>query len=72
MVIVAAGAAVVVPVWGATLEPPGWFNAVLLTICAADDPLPVLLGGAALAFLRESSPGRGRHADVCRRPASRS
>ena len=56
MLIVAAGAAVVLPTWGGTLEPGGWFNAAVLAFCAADDPLPVLLGGASLALLRESSP----------------
>ena len=39
-----------------TLDPPAWFNGALLTICAADDLLAVLLGGAALAFLREPAP----------------
>jgi hypothetical protein len=56
MTIVAAGAAVVLPAWGAALEPAGWFSVALLTLCAADDPLPVLFGGAALAFVREPSP----------------
>jgi hypothetical protein len=56
MGIVAAGVAVTLSAWGAVLEPAGWFSAALLAICAADDPLPVLFGGAALAFLREPSP----------------
>jgi hypothetical protein len=56
MGIVGAGVALLVPVWGAMLEPPAWFNGALLTICAADDLLAVLLGGATLAFLREPSP----------------
>ena len=56
MAIVGAGVALLVPVWGATLEPPAWFSGALLTISAADDLLAVLLGGAALAFLRESAP----------------
>jgi hypothetical protein len=55
MIIVAAGAGVVLPSWGRTLEPGGWFNAALLAFCAADDALPVLLGGAALAVVREPS-----------------
>lgn len=56
MGIVGAGVALLVPVWGAMLEPPAWFNGALLTICTADDLLAVLLGGATLAFLREPAP----------------
>ena len=56
MGIVAAGAAVVLPVWSAALEPSDWFNAAFLAIAAADDPLAVVAGGIALAFVREASP----------------
>ena len=56
MGLVGAGVALLVPVWGAALEPPAWFNGALLTICAADDLLAVLLGGATLAVLREPAP----------------
>jgi hypothetical protein len=57
MGIVGAGVASLAQVWAAVLEPPAWFNGVVLTIGAADGPLPVLLGGVALAFLREALPG---------------
>jgi hypothetical protein len=55
MGIVATGAAVALQTFGAGLEPGSWFSAALLAICAADDPLAVLFGGAALAFVREPS-----------------
>jgi hypothetical protein len=57
MAIVGGGVALLARVWAAALDPPGWFNMAVLTIGAADGPLPVLLGGVALAFLREALPG---------------
>jgi hypothetical protein len=57
MGIVGAGVALLAQGWAAALEPPAWFNGVVLAIGAADGPLPVLLGGVALAFLREAPPG---------------
>jgi hypothetical protein len=56
MAVVGAGIALLLPVWAATLGPPAWFNGAVIAISAADDPLSVLLGGIALAFLREAAP----------------
>jgi len=56
MGLVGAGVALLLPVWGTALESPAWFSGALLTICAADDLLAVLLGGATLAVLREPAP----------------
>jgi hypothetical protein len=54
--VVAAGAAVLESIWATPVDRSAWFNGVVVAICAADDPLSVLLGGVALAFLREASP----------------
>ena len=54
--VVAAGGALLAFLWSETVDRPAWFNGVVVAICAADDPLAVLLGGVALAFLREASP----------------
>ena len=57
MGIVGAGVVLLAQLWAAALQPPAWFNGVVLAIGAADGPLPVLLGGVALAFLRDALPG---------------
>jgi hypothetical protein len=58
MAIVGAGVVLLTRGWpAATLEPPAWFNGMVLAIGAADGPLPVLLSGVALAFLRDGLPG---------------
>jgi hypothetical protein len=54
--VVAAGGALLAFRWPETVDRLAWFNGVLVAICSADDPLSVLLGGVALAFLREGSP----------------
>jgi hypothetical protein len=56
MGFVAAGIALLMRVWGAALGLPEWFSSAAVAISAADDPLSVLLGGIALAFLREATP----------------
>jgi hypothetical protein len=54
--VVAAGGALLAFLWPETADRSAWFNGVVVAICAADDPLSVLLGGVALAFLREATP----------------
>jgi hypothetical protein len=56
MAVVGSGIALLTRVWGAALGPPPWFNGAVTAISASDEPLAVLLGGIALALLREGTP----------------
>jgi hypothetical protein len=56
MAVVGAGIALLTRIWAEALGTPAWFNGVVTAISAADDPLAVLSGGIALAFLREGTP----------------
>jgi hypothetical protein len=60
MAVVFSGVVFLVPDWGAGDTLPYWFLPLALAICAAsvstDDVLPIVVGGVALALLREPSP----------------
>jgi hypothetical protein len=56
MAVAGVGIALLTRVWAAALGPPAWLNGAVTAISASDDPLAVLLGGIALAFLRAGTP----------------
>jgi hypothetical protein len=56
MAVVGAGVALLTRALPAAWGEPAWFNGAVTAISAGDDPLAVLLGGIALAFLREGTP----------------
>jgi hypothetical protein len=57
MALVGAGVAAAVGLSVPVSEAAPWLNSGLLAISAADDPVAVLVGGGALALVREASPG---------------